>query len=119
MLRIKLVRSPIGNTKRNRATVAALGLRKMHQTVVHQDNPVIRGMIHKVKHMVEVEVVADETKAVAPKAKPARAKAGAAVEAAGREETGTKTDTTTKIEAGAGHAESAPEPAQQPASEEN
>jgi len=56
MLRIKLVRSPIGNTARNRATVKALGLRKMHQTVEHNDSPSIRGMIHSVKHLLQVEV---------------------------------------------------------------
>ncbi len=57
MLRIKLVKSPIGNNKRNRATVAALGLRKMHQVVEHNDTPTIRGMIHHVKHMLLVEEV--------------------------------------------------------------
>lgn len=57
MLRVKLVKSIIGNTPRNRATVKALGLRKMHQTVVHQDTPAIRGMIHHVKHLLEVEEV--------------------------------------------------------------
>lgn len=57
MLRVKLVKSIIGNTPRNRATVKALGLRKMHQTVVHQDTPSIRGMIHHVKHLLEVEEV--------------------------------------------------------------
>lgn len=57
MLRIKLVKSPIGNVPRNRATVAALGLRKINQTVEHNDSPMIRGMIHKVKHMIVVEEV--------------------------------------------------------------
>ena len=57
MLQVKLVRSPIGNTARNRATVKALGLRKMHQTVTLPDNESIRGMIFKVKHMLAVEVV--------------------------------------------------------------
>jgi large subunit ribosomal protein L30 len=57
MLRVKLVKSIIGNTPRNRATVKALGLRKMHQTVVHKDTPAIRGMIHHVKHLLEVEEV--------------------------------------------------------------
>ncbi|HRI42753.1 MAG TPA: 50S ribosomal protein L30 [Fimbriimonadaceae bacterium] len=57
MLRVKLVKSIIGNTPRNRATVKALGLRKMHQTVVHKDTPSIRGMIHHVKHLLEVEEV--------------------------------------------------------------
>lgn len=53
-LHIKLVKSPIGNNARNRKTVTALGLRKMHQVVVQPDTPAIRGMIHKVKHMLEV-----------------------------------------------------------------
>lgn len=57
MLRVKLVKSPIGNTPRNRATVKALGLRKMQQTVTHKDTPEIRGMIHHVKHLLEVEEV--------------------------------------------------------------
>lgn len=60
MLRVKLVRSPIGNNIRNRRTVAALGLRKLHQVVEHKDTPSIRGMLHKVKHMVQVEVIPDE-----------------------------------------------------------
>jgi large subunit ribosomal protein L30 len=55
MLRIKLVRSPIANNPRNRATVEALGLRKINQVVEHEDNPTIRGMIMKVKHMLLVE----------------------------------------------------------------
>lgn len=54
MLRIKLVKSTIGNVPRNRATVAALGLRKINQTVEHADTPTIRGMIHKVKHLLVV-----------------------------------------------------------------
>jgi len=60
MLRVELVKSIIGNNVRNRRTVAALGLRKMHQVVEHKDTPVIRGMLHKVQHMVKVEVVPDE-----------------------------------------------------------
>jgi large subunit ribosomal protein L30 len=70
MLRIKLVRSTIGQTKRNRATVAALGLRKMHHSVYHQDTPTIRGMVHHVKHMLLVEEVseADVPQKAAPKA---------------------------------------------------
>ncbi|MBI5707085.1 MAG: 50S ribosomal protein L30 [Armatimonadetes bacterium] len=59
MLRIKLVKSPIGNTKTNRRTVAALGLRKMHHTVYLPDNAAVRGMVHHVKHMLEVAVVDD------------------------------------------------------------
>lgn len=60
MLRIKLVKSPIGNNWRNRRTVAALGLRKVHQVVEQPDNPSVRGMIHHVQHMVTVEVVEGE-----------------------------------------------------------
>lgn len=54
-LRIKLVRSPIGYSYRQKRTVRALGLRRMHQTVEHEDSPVVRGMIAKVSHLVEVE----------------------------------------------------------------
>jgi large subunit ribosomal protein L30 len=56
MLKIKLVKSPIGNNPRNRATVVALGLRKIGQVVEQPDNLSIRGMIHKISHMLVVEV---------------------------------------------------------------
>ncbi len=56
MLRIKLVKSPIGNDPRNRATVQALGLHKIGQIVEKEDSASIRGMIHKIQHMVVVEV---------------------------------------------------------------
>jgi large subunit ribosomal protein L30 len=59
MLRIKLVKSPIGNNPRNRATVQALGLRKISQVVEKEDTPSIRGMIHAVKHMLVVDVIGD------------------------------------------------------------
>lgn len=68
MLRIKLVKSPIGHTRKNRATVLALGLRKVNQTVDHADHPSIRGMIHKVKNLLQVE----EIEGAAPAAKPAK-----------------------------------------------
>lgn len=51
---VKLVKSPIGYHKRQKATVEALGLRKMNQTVEKADNPTVRGMIAKVSHLVEV-----------------------------------------------------------------
>ena len=51
---VKLVKSPIGYNKRQKATVEALGLRKMHQTVEKADSPTVRGMIAKVSHLVEV-----------------------------------------------------------------
>lgn len=53
-LSVKLVRSPIGYEKSQKATVRALGLTKMNQVVEQQDTPVIRGMINKVIHLVEV-----------------------------------------------------------------
>ncbi|HHU69481.1 MAG TPA: 50S ribosomal protein L30 [Thermoanaerobacterales bacterium] len=56
-LKIKLVRSVIGCTERQRKTVNALGLRKINDTVEHKDTPQIRGMIKKVEHLVEVEVL--------------------------------------------------------------
>lgn len=51
---VTLKRSTISRPKDQRATVRSLGLRKIGQTVEHDDNPVIRGMINKVSHLVEV-----------------------------------------------------------------
>jgi len=55
VLRITLTKSPIGYSYRQKRTVRALGLRRMHQTVEQEDTPVIRGMIAKVSHLVTVE----------------------------------------------------------------
>ncbi|PWH19755.1 MAG: 50S ribosomal protein L30 [Anaerolineae bacterium] len=54
-VRITLVRSPIGYSERQKATVRALGLRRLNQTVEHADSPTLRGMIAKIPHLVEVE----------------------------------------------------------------
>lgn len=54
-LAVTLKRSLIGRTQSQRDTVKALGLRKLHQTVEHDDNPAIRGMVKKVSHLVEVK----------------------------------------------------------------
>jgi large subunit ribosomal protein L30 len=51
---VKLVRSPIGYEKSQKATVRALGLRKLHQTVEKDDTPEIRGMVAKISHLVQV-----------------------------------------------------------------
>jgi large subunit ribosomal protein L30 len=51
-LQITLVRSLIGRTESQRATVQSLGLRKIHQTVIREDSPAVRGMIAKINHMV-------------------------------------------------------------------
>jgi large subunit ribosomal protein L30 len=54
-LRVTLVKSPIGYTKRQKGTVRALGLRRLNQTVEHDDTPVIRGMLNSVSHLIRVE----------------------------------------------------------------
>ncbi|NMB25532.1 MAG: 50S ribosomal protein L30 [Firmicutes bacterium] len=56
-LKITWKRSAIGSPKDHKATIKALGLRKLNSEVIHDDNPVIRGMIFKVKHLVEVTEV--------------------------------------------------------------
>lgn len=54
-LKITQTRSVIGNKIKAKRTIEALGLKRMHQTVIHDDNPQIRGMVFVVKHMVSVE----------------------------------------------------------------
>ena len=54
MIKVKLIKSKIGCSPRQREILAALGLRRMHMVKDHEDTPVIRGMIAKVPHMVEV-----------------------------------------------------------------
>ena len=56
-LRITLVKSPIGAVPKQRATVKALGLKKMHKTVELPDNGAVRGMIQNVRHLVKVEEI--------------------------------------------------------------
>ena len=56
-VRITLVRSPLGNSQRHKATVRALGLHRMRQTVEQADTPQLRGMLAKVAHLVQVEEV--------------------------------------------------------------
>jgi len=56
-LKITQVRSAIGRLKNQKATIKALGFRKLNQSVVHDDTPVIRGMIGAVSHLVVVEEV--------------------------------------------------------------
>lgn len=53
-IKIQLVKSPIGCSKDQRATVKALGLKKMNSIAEHEDNACIRGMINKVSHLVKV-----------------------------------------------------------------
>ena len=55
MLKITLVKSPIGAVPKNRAVVVAMGLRKLNKTVLMPDNEATRGMIKKVGYMLKVE----------------------------------------------------------------
>jgi large subunit ribosomal protein L30 len=58
-LKVTLVKSTIGAIPKHKKTVEALGLRKLHATNVQQDNPAIRGMLHQVRHLVQVEPLAE------------------------------------------------------------
>ncbi len=60
-LRVTYTRSAIGYPKDQKATIQALGLRKLHRSVEHEDRPEIRGMIQKVIHLVQVEETVSET----------------------------------------------------------
>ena len=57
VLRVTLVKSPIGYEQSQKATVRALGLHRMHQSVEHVDSPALRGMLAKVVHLLEVEEI--------------------------------------------------------------
>ena len=54
-LRVTWVRSSIGYPKDQKATVKALGLHRLHQTVEHKDTPALRGMVNKIIHMLKIE----------------------------------------------------------------
>jgi large subunit ribosomal protein L30 len=54
-IHVTLVRSPIGYTKDQKATVLALGLHRMHETVEHKDTPALRGMLTKIIHLLKIE----------------------------------------------------------------
>lgn len=54
-LKVTLRRSLIGEKPKARATIESLGLRKIRQTVEQPDTPTVRGMLHKVRHLVDVE----------------------------------------------------------------
>ena len=56
-LRIKLVKSPIGYNKKQRKNAESLGLKKLNATAVHYDTPIIRGMVNKISHLLEVEEI--------------------------------------------------------------
>tara|TARA_B100000575_G_C22897065_1_gene521710 strand:+ start:127 stop:306 length:180 start_codon:yes stop_codon:yes gene_type:complete len=54
MLKITLIKSPIGYKPKAKATVAALGLKKLNQTVLKLDTPQIRGMVNKINYLLRV-----------------------------------------------------------------
>lgn len=54
VVRVTLVKSAIGYNKKQKATVRALGLHKMNQSVEHVDSPTLRGMLAKVNHLISV-----------------------------------------------------------------
>jgi large subunit ribosomal protein L30 len=72
-LRITYSKSVIGYNFRQKATIRALGFRKLYQTIEKDDTPVIRGMVNAVRHLVTVEEAGPET-AVAKPAGGGRAK---------------------------------------------
>lgn len=70
-LRITQVRSLIGSQDKQRDTLRALGLRRMHHTVTRPDRPEVRGMVAKVAHLVEVRYAGvDETIGLEPGQEP-------------------------------------------------
>jgi len=58
-LKVTYTKSTIGYSHDQKQTVTSLGLRKIRQSVLLPDNPAVRGMVFKVRHLVEVEEVAD------------------------------------------------------------
>lgn len=59
-VRVTYSKSAIGYSRVQKDTVQALGLKRLHQTVEHADTPQIRGMIHKVQHLVTVDTTGEK-----------------------------------------------------------
>ncbi len=59
MLKITLVKSPIGAVPKHRATVQSMGLRKLNKTIVLPDNAATRGQIQQIRHLIKVEEVTE------------------------------------------------------------
>ena len=60
-IRVTLTKSGIGDKKDQRRTLKSLGLRRLNQSVVHNDSASVRGMINKVRHLVSITEATDET----------------------------------------------------------
>lgn len=58
-LKVTLKKSPISQKRDQQLTVRSLGLRRLHQSVLVEDSRAVRGMVHKVRHLVAVEEVPD------------------------------------------------------------
>ena len=58
-IKITQTKSVIGSKEGHKRTVRSLGLKRIRDSRVHEDTPQMRGMIHKVRHLVEVEEVED------------------------------------------------------------
>jgi len=56
-LKIKLIRSLVGRPEKHRVVAYGLGLRKLNSEVIRRDCPEIRGMIHKISHLLKVEEI--------------------------------------------------------------
>jgi large subunit ribosomal protein L30 len=56
-IKVTQVRSAIGRQKKQKLTIRALGIRRLHHSVIHADTPQIRGMIAKVSHLVTIEEI--------------------------------------------------------------
>ena len=80
-IKITQVVSRIGSTERQKRNLDALGIKKMGRTVVHEDSPIILGMVEKVKHLVKVEAAEEtKTKKAAPKKAAPKVEAAPAAE---------------------------------------
>lgn len=57
MAQIKITqkKSAIGRTLRQKRTVKALGLKRINDSIIHNDTPAVKGMINKVRHLIEIE----------------------------------------------------------------
>ena len=54
---VKWKKSTIGKPATQRATIESLGLRRLNQEVIHEDSPSIRGMLFKIRHLIQVEEI--------------------------------------------------------------
>lgn len=61
VLKVTWKKSVIGRTKRQSRVIESLGLRKLNHSVVHKDTPSIRGMVHKVTHLLDVEEIPESS----------------------------------------------------------